>query len=225
MKFYKTRKKIAKIKYQLKIYAGFPHVYVTVLIFIITLVALFISLRAYWKNENLIFSISSNIFAGLLTGLILCLIGGTKKIFVVRVKSKKAYLEKLGNLLKDYFKLKNELLKKNFQGYDGTEELFSFIYDVGSHANWVNDFILQSSFEKNLFIDSIDYCKKHFDYDALALVDVFEDLHINLCEIDIEYPSKKQILAYFNEVDKHLGKLKNRVTQELSNVNIMIEST
>ena len=100
----------------------------------------------------------------------------------------------------------HELLRKQFVQFDGDEELFNFIYDVGSHANWVNDYILQGSFNEQLAIDPTTYCKE-MGYDALALVDEYEDLHVKLYSMDVDNPTKKQIIQYFDKVEKALRAL------------------
>lgn len=212
------------VTHRLKIYFAFPHIYVAILIFIIALIALSISLSAYHADNDLLFSISSNIFAGLLTGLIICLIGCVKQIFITQLQRKKAFISELQKLLNEYFQLRNELTQMSFQSFNNSEELFSFIYDTGAHANWVNEFIIQSCFNKNPPIRSIEYCKEHFDYDALALEDVYADLHMNLYESDIQHQTKKQVLSYFSEADKQLRKLNSMVQQELSNIDSLIQS-
>ena len=98
-----------------------------------------------------------------------------------------------------------------------------FIYDTGACANGINEFILQSSFDKKLAFSPREYCKKKFQYDAYALVDAYEELHINLYEVDIQYPSKKEILGYFDVVDKEIRKLNSAVYQELQEIDIRLE--
>ena len=85
-----------------------------------------------------------------------------------------------------------------------------FIYDVGSHANWVNEFILQGSFDERLALEPVKYCKQ-MGCDSLALARDYEDLHDNLRCIDVDCPTKKEILAYFDVVVKALRGLRNAV--------------
>lgn len=71
---------------------------------------------------------------------------------------------------------------------------------------------------------SQEYCKKKFQYDAYALADAYEELHINLYEVDIQYPSKKEILGYFSVVDKEIRKLSAAIHQELKEIDIRLET-
>lgn len=169
-------------------------------------------------------SICANIFAGLLTGLIICLIAGTKQIFVGGLKSKKCYIETLASKIKDYYQQFRELKAKQFSTFDGSEELFAFIYDTGACANAINEFILQSSFDRKLAFSPCEYCKKTFLYDAYKLADAYEELHINLYEVDVQCPTKKEILGYFDVVNKEIRKLNSAIHQELEEINIRLET-
>lgn len=85
-------------------------------------------------------SIFANIFAGLITGLVICLIAGSKQRTIAELESQQNFLIELSAKIKEFQSLYHELLKKQFTQFDGNEEFFNFIYDVGSHANWVNDY-------------------------------------------------------------------------------------
>ena len=170
-------------------------------------------------------SILANIFAGLLTGLIICLISGIKHIYVARLKNRKNWLEHIRQMIGDYNNLFHELVNKQFTSYNGDETLFNFIYDVGSHANWVNDDILQSTFDQLLSFNPREYCKKYLEYDAYALADDFSELHDNLYKVDINCPSKKEILRYFEKVHKCLMRLYSNAYRQLQDISIRLEET
>lgn len=212
------------IKRKVLLYASFPHLWLAGIILILAIVTLLASMYLDYSENKFWSSICANIFAGLLTGLILCLIAGTKQVFVGGLTSKKHYLETLNSKIKEYYQQFHELRARRFPVFDGSEELFGFIYDTGACANGINEFILQSSFDKKLAFSPREYCKKKFQYDAYALADAYEELHINLYEVDIQYPSKKEILGYFDVVDKEIRKLNSAVYQELQEIDIRLEA-
>ena len=74
-----------------KIYIQFPHIWVAIVITILLTVSLGVSIKLQFSGKEYEASIFSNIFAGLITGLILCLIGGSKQIYVSFLKSKKVF--------------------------------------------------------------------------------------------------------------------------------------
>lgn len=209
---------------KISLYASFPHLWVAVIIFLSTVVSFLVSVYFDYRESNYWSSIFANISMGLLTGLVLCLITGTKQVFVAKLNSKKHFLEELHAKIKDFHQLYHELTWKQFGQFDGSTELFDFIYDTGSHANWVNDYVLQSSFSEVLSFDPRKYCKKRFHYDALSLVDAYEELHLNLYEVDIKNPSKKEILGYFSVVEKELRQLNSAVYQEIKEIDIRLET-
>lgn len=128
-------------------------------------------------------------------------------------------------MIGDYNNLFHELVNKQFTSYNGDETLFNFIYDVGSHANWVNDDILQSTFDQLLSFNPREYCKKYLEYDAYALADDFSELHDNLYKVDINCPSKKEILRYFEKVHKCLMRLYSNAYRQLQDISIRLEET
>lgn len=224
MRKHKLSRFLDKIRRKALLYASFPHLWLAGIILILTIATLAVSVHLDYHGNKFWSSICANIFAGLLTGLILCLIAGTKQVFVGGLKSKKHYLETLNSRIKEYYQQFHELRTKQFSVFDGSEELFGFIYDTGACANGINEFILQSSFDKKLAFSPCEYCKKKFQYDAYALADAYEELHINLYEVDIQYPSKKEILGYFDVVDKEIRKLNSAVYQELQEIDIRLEA-
>ena len=120
------------------------------------------SLLISWKMDSCGISfwssIFANIFAGLITGLVICLIAGRKQRTIAELESQQNFLVELSAKIKEFQSMYHELLRKQFAQFDGDEELFNFIYDVGSHANWVNDYILQGSFNEHLAIDPTTNC-------------------------------------------------------------------
>lgn len=106
--------------------------------YVVSLQSLWISHVLYRSHQDFLSSIFANIFAGLVTGLIICLLSGVKQFYIAKLKNKKNWLEHIRTMVSDYIDLYHKLTEKQFTTFDATEELFDFIYDVGSHANWIN---------------------------------------------------------------------------------------
>ena len=203
----------------------FPHVRIAFLIAMLAVIALVISWYINKLGFSFLSSIFSNIFAGLVTGLILCVISGSKQRTIAELKSKLTFLDGLQTELKEYLELHHELVNTQIQYNANTsDELFNFIYDVGSHANWVNSYICQSTFNRILAFEPCEYCKKRFEYDAIALSSAYEELHDFLTLVDINHPSKNEILDHFNCVDMPLKKLNCSVIKEIDAIKIELEA-
>jgi len=213
-------KKRKKFISTVKEYLLFPHTLVCICIVIFAIVAIVLS--SYFDKHDLTFasSILSNIFAGLVTGLIIYLISGVKQIYIYITESKLAWLKKISCMILDYKNLYRELL--TLKKFDDTIELWDFIYDVGSHANWVNDEIIQSSFDRKLSFSPREYVKNQFEYDAMEYIEIFNDLHENLKVVDLERMSKRDVIGLFEAVNKKMQQLHSKILTEISNIEIKL---
>lgn len=167
-------------------------------------------------------SIFSNVFAGLITGLVICLISGRKQRMIAELESQQKFLNELSCKIKGFQDLYGELLKKNFSKYDGSEDLFNFIYDVGCRSNWVNDFILQGTFNAKIALDPVEYCSA-MGYDALALTSEYITLHNNLQNLDSDCPTKRELIKQFNAVEKPLRKLGDSVYHRQQDIELQLD--
>ena len=192
-----------------------PHVLVSIIIFSAACVSLVAAMILHNLTLEFASSILANIFAGLITGLIICLISGIKQKTTVDINEKKEWLQKLSVLIKIYFADYDKLVRLKFDKFNGDENLYIFFYDAHTHANDVNTEILQRQFDKNIDFSPRDYCKETLHYDAEALIDAFEDLHIFVEHIDIDCPSSKEILAHFNTVHTKLKALNSSIYIEI----------
>ena len=200
----------------------FQHIKVVCLLSVFAVSALVISLILHHQKEAFWSSIFANIFAGLLTGLVICLISGINQNAIAKLEAELVFLNELISKTREFQEEYNKLLKKSFSKFDNTDELFDFIYGVGARANWINEFILQGSFNDMLALDPVQYCKA-FGYDALALSQVNEELHQHLYLVDVNCPTKKEILDYFIEVEKALRHLRSAAFDRKSEVEITLE--
>ncbi|MDB7830059.1 hypothetical protein [Intestinimonas butyriciproducens] len=138
LKIFKIKQFFRKAKYRASLIFSFPHFWICILIILLAIVSLWISHVLYRSHQDFLSSIFANIFAGLVTGLIICLLSGVKQFYIAKLKNKKNWLEHIRTMVSDYIDLYHKLTEKQFTTFDATEELFDFIYDVGSHANWIN---------------------------------------------------------------------------------------
>ena len=72
--------------------------------------------------------------------------------------------------------------------------------------------------------DGCEYCKKKLSYDAESLAEEFETLHDKLYNVDIECPTKKEIIEYFSTVDHELKKLNGAVCSAIREMEIKLET-
>lgn len=147
---------------------------------------------------------------------------GIKCISITMMKEKKAWLESLDSMIKQYINDYHNLRLLKFDKYEMSEKIFEQIYDCGSHVNWINEKILQSSFDKSLSFNPLKYCKNTFSCDALNLIPAFQDLHEKLTMIDMDYSSSKDIISYFDVVHSEIMKLNHSVCNKIESLEIRL---
>ena len=167
-------------------------------------------------------SICANVFAGLVTGLVICLIGGAKQISITRMQAKKEWLQSLAKMLKIYLGDYNEMIKFHFNKYDGTPEVFDFYYDMSIHASNINVEIHQSAFNKTLSFNPDTYCRKQFGYDSVAMDERFDMLHDYVEMIEIDCPGSREIAKRFGTVHPELWKLNASVYDAIRDLDIRL---
>lgn len=201
---------------------SFPHIWICLIILLLAVISLYASYQLNIIEENYWSSILANIAAGFVTGIVICLVGGAKQISVTKIKLKLAWLDKISEMVTQYNSSYSSLMQLHFDKFDGSSETFDFIYTVGSHANWINEEILQRSFDKTLLFDSIKYCSQTLGYDALALANDFEELHEKLRMIDFDCPSSNEIKGYFSKVERELRQLRSAIYTEKKKLEIRL---
>lgn len=204
-------------------FCSFPHFILCGVIIAVSIIMIILSYVLYKSGKDFQSSLFANVFAGLLTGLIICLLSGVKQFYIARLQSKKIWLAHIHKMIMDYKSLLVELRKKQFNVYNDCEELFDFIYDIDSHANWINQEILQSQFDKLLSFNPTKYCKQYFNYDAYAFVKDFEDLHYNILEIETNNPTKKEILNYFEGINRIFMSLNANICNSIREIEIRLK--
>ena len=204
-----------------KIIISFPHVWVCVVLAVAAGAMLYSSWRLdtcqkFWS------SVCANIFAGLVTGLAVCLIGGAKQISIARMQVKKEWLQHLADLIKIYLGDYHQMIRKKFDRFDGKIHSFDFYYDMSIHAGDITVEIHQGIFNKALSFDPDKYCRKSFGYDSVAMGEKFDALHSYVEMIEIDCPGSKEIAKQFEAVHTELRKLNSAVHCAIRELNVKL---
>lgn len=221
-KLHRVIEKLSELLWRLKILFRFPHLWTCIIILCIAVIAFFISFYLNNIGQNYWSSILANLFAGLITGFVICLISSIKQTSIIKMKEKKAWLEQIENTTERYLSEYDDLKNMHFDQFYGDKDNSVFIYDVGLHAKWVNEEILQGSLHQTLSFNTIKYCKEMFGYDAHAMYAEYERLLENLSMIDLDFPSSKTIRKYFKNVDSALRKLNFELYTAINDLDIRL---
>lgn len=207
---------------RIKIILHFPHAWVCIILAGLAVIMLAVSSvldncgQAFWS------SICANVFAGLVTGLAICLIGGAKQISTTKMHAQRQWLQHLADMLKTYMDDYHKLIRLRFEKFDGNQDLYDFYYDMCTHANDINVAIHQGAFNKALSFNPEKFCRKVFNYDAVAVGKKCDDLHEYVRMIDIDCPGSKEIAAEFGKVHPELMRLNSAVYSAIKDLDIRL---
>ena len=204
-----------KNKRKLKRIFSIPHIKTAIIILGSAMITLIISGILHLLKSSFWSSIFANVFAGLITGLTICMISGIKQKSIADINAKISWLQELAALMKVYFSDYNKLTRLKFDEFNCDENLYILFSDADVHANDVNSAILQKQFDETIDYLPCQYAKEQLNYDAEELIEEFRTLHEKVGYIDISRPSSKEIVSYFNDIDKELHKLNFAVCGEI----------
>lgn len=146
---------IKKIKKNVKVYCGLRHLKLLIIIVALSILTLCISSFYHGKDEYLS-SIFANIFAGLVTGIVLSLFSTVKAFSLYKTEALIDWLNNLHNDYMNYNKMSRKILFYNEDEFLTEEELYNYIYDVLCCGNDINVIISQGRFDQSLPFNS--YC-------------------------------------------------------------------
>lgn len=204
-----------------KVTFSFSHIWICLIIAASAAGMLFVS-WLYKDSQPFWSSICANIFAGLVTGLVICLVGGVKQVSNMYMLSKREWLQNLAELMKVYLNDYHKMIRLHFDRFDGDQELFDFYYDMSIHASNINVEIHQGAFNRTLPFDPDQYCRKEFGYDSVAMSEKFDNLHAYVEMIEIDCPSSKEIAQQFETVNSELRKLNSAVYGAIRDLDVRL---
>lgn len=191
----------------LRLYCRLPHIWILVCILLLSMLMLYISFETKESNSY-ISSLSANIFAGLITGVVICLISTAKTMQIYKTESIVRWLTSIHDEFLKYRESYNKMISfgRNKEFNDSTE-LYDLIYDTLCVGNDINSIISQGRFNKSLPFDTYKYCKRHLGYDVVEKRKDFDDLREIIMRIDSNVITSKQLMNMFSIVDNELFRL------------------
>ena len=123
---------------KIKLYCRLPHIWILFSILIISMLMLYVSFVTKGTNPY-VSSMSANVFAGLITGVVICLISAVKTIQIYKIESIVQWLITLHEQLMEYRKNYGKMVTfKKYKDLSNPTKLYNFIYDtlcIGSDIN------------------------------------------------------------------------------------------
>lgn len=207
-----SKKKQSKVKRWL----SFPQVRLFIIIavlMVITLIFAMVVQNAFWS------SVLSNIFAGLVTGLVLFLLSGTRQIYLANLEERLQWLKGLNDTLLKYMPLHMQFISKKLQG----EERFDELYDILCDGNAVLEYLRWAPDNRKLGFDPQRYCEKEYGVDIAQMTKHSKELHDKLRYEDLP-DNDRDAWEWFKPFDQDLHALHNAVRYDIESCEIRLSS-
>lgn len=198
----------------IKLFTSLPHVWILLIIVLLSVISCCISIICLQSNPFMA-SIFSNIFAGLVTGIVLNLVTTIKAITSYRMGCLIEWLEKLHEKILEYIEMRNKMIFKRKHDFKDDEEFYNYIYDTLCCGNNVNVIICQETFNYVLPFNSYKYIKNKFGYDARSYSEKNEDIREQIIVLDSKEVTTDQLCDLFESMDRNLRLLNMKILEHI----------
>lgn len=206
--------KLRKIRRQIKLYMTLPHVWI--LLIILALAMLLCMLSVVYINNNLyLSSVFANMFTGLVTGVIICLITTIKSVSLYRTECKIKWLEDLHNECLQFLSMHHKILSHEEKVFKTDVDYNDYVYDVLSFGNGISQKISQGRFKEALPFNTYKYCKKEFYFDAVEIMKENDILREKIIVQDVSKLSKADVRKLFKTMERPIVTLNSDIVKKI----------
>lgn len=196
-----------------------PHFLTALCLLIFAVISLKVSY--YYRNEaTFLSSVFSNIFAGLITGIAVCLISGIKNITTYSFEGKIRWLNSVHSDCLEFNKHYQEVLQKVGKDDISDEELYGEIYDVLCDGNNIAATIAQSQYDKKLSFNPYKYFLKRLKFDAVEQMKNNNETRDKVMNIDMNTLTHKQLREIFDDMEHSLFTLNTAILSKIKDFEI-----
>lgn len=196
-----------------------PHIIVSIVLLICTVISIIVSKNTQ-QQFPLLSSVLANVFAGLITGIAICLISGSKNLFNYKTEKLIAFLNEVHTeclaFLNDYQAILIKVSNTN-KPRDG---LSKEIYDVLCKGNDIDCIISQSRYDKTLPFNSYLFFVKDMDYDAAEQRKMNDMLRERVLLINEETVTVKEFNDLFSEMQRRVWLLNKKTFSKIKELEV-----
>lgn len=214
----KLKNIIKKIKRSIRLFFSLPHLLTTFVVVILAVITLMISSYLQTK-EPFVSSVLSNVFAGLVTGIVLCVISSIKVVSLYRTERILSWLNDIHNDFLEFNKLHHKLLFIKAENFKSENEFYDFTYDVLCAGNNIASKISQDSFDTSLPFNTYNYCKRYFNYDAVVFLKENENIRESVINLDFTTVTQRELRETFYNMEKSLFSLNAKIIAKTRELN------
>lgn len=221
MKGYKLKRSLKRIRAHVGLVFSLPSVWLSLVILASAIASVIVARHFSRQGSEFNSSLFSNIFAGLITGLALSILSGTKAVYSAYMQERYTWLDETHIMILNFLKMHRELYSTSRMS---DEEFSGKAYDTGAHANWVNERIIQSTFDRTKWIDPPKYFLKHYGYDCIRMAEELSELRESLSLIGMDDLERKEHVELFKPVVNVMFDLNCKILDDMRLIKIKIAS-
>ena len=105
------------------------------------------------------------------------------------------------------------------------EEFFDLAYDTLARANWVNERIMQGTFDKAKWLDPPKYFLDKYGYDYLAVAEQISNFKEQIYNFGEAIETRKEEVDKFSPIEKVMFQLNCSVLDDMELIKIKITSS
>lgn len=207
-----------KAKRSISLFFSLPHLLITLVVIILAVITLLISSHLQTKDP-FASSVLSNVFAGLVTGIVLCIISSIKAVSLYRTERIISWLNDLHSDFLKFNELHHKLLTAKKEDYKSEKDFTDFVYDVLCAGNDITSKISQDRFDTSLPFNTYRYCKRHFKYDAVMFLEENSKIRETVMSIDFNTTAQKELRKTFDDMEKSLFSLNGKIIAKTRELN------
>jgi len=213
------KKRLKHILTTIKFLLSFPVFWVAIAILILSIASLIVSKSYDNANNSFESSMYNNIFTGLLTGLVLAVLSGLKTLYVSYKEARLLWLEETHKMILDHLSKERELWSSS---KSTDEEFYNTAYDALCAANWVNDRIMQSTFDKVKWFDPPKYFNKNYGYDCLKTSEELYELREFIIHNGDNNQMRKEVINKIRDASHIMMTLNHNILTDIDSLKIKI---
>ena len=206
--------KLKQIGKNIKLYASLPHFWILGIILSLSIIACIISVICM-ENNPFLSSVFENIFAGLVTGIVISLISTIKSITLYRTECLIEFLDSLHKDILEYIGMYKKMVFRSQNNFDD-ETFYNHIYDTLCCGNNINVTISQGRFNHSLPFNSYKYMEKRFKYNATSCSKNNEKLREQIMLLDVRTVTNNELRDLFKDMDRQLSILNGKIIKHIT---------
>ncbi|MBR5767797.1 MAG: hypothetical protein IKX86_03910 [Clostridia bacterium] len=191
-----------------------PHFITTIILIVLAVVAIIIS-KATKYNEPFLSSVLSNVFAGLITGIAICLISGLKNLFSHRISVMVDFLTEIHSKCLLFLESLDKTIRLASNSQSSRDGFADMLYDVVCKRNDIDAAICQCEYDNSLPINPHRYFIKKMGYDAHEQSNKNYLIREMVLSVNSDTVTSKEIIEIFSEMEKNVRLCDAKVCSEI----------